>query len=145
MDNTDLPATLGGAILTEPIWLQAWVMLLVIAQLGAVLFVVGRDNSNWIVRKECLAIISGFIVAAIIMDWMYVQYGYVRLLGLAHLVAWTGPFIWVFLRRKLIGTESMYGKYILFYLAISGISLLIDTIDVIRYMAGDGELFGRWG
>jgi hypothetical protein len=144
MNNSDLPATLAEAILTEPFWLQAWVMLLVIAQLGAVLFVVGKDNGNWFLRKECLAIIPGFIVAAIVMDWMYGQYGYVRLLGLAHLVAWSGPFVWIFLRRKLIGIESVYGKYILFYLVVSGTSLLIDAVDVIRFMVGDGDLFMRW-
>jgi len=69
MNSSNLPATLAEAILTEPIWLQAWVLLLV-AQLDALVFVIGRDKGNWIVRKECLAIIPGYIAAGIIMDWM---------------------------------------------------------------------------
>jgi len=47
-----LPTTRAEAILTEPLWLQTWLVVLVIAQLGAVLFVVGKNNGNWIVRKE---------------------------------------------------------------------------------------------
>jgi len=69
MNSSILPATLAEAVLTEPTWLQAWVLLLV-AQLGALVFVIGRDKGNWIVRKECLAIIPGYIAAGIIMDWM---------------------------------------------------------------------------
>jgi len=30
------------------------------------------------------------------------------------------------------------------YLLIAGASLLIDAIDVVRYLVGDGELLGRW-
>ncbi|MBL4819729.1 MAG: hypothetical protein JKY98_01890 [Gammaproteobacteria bacterium] len=145
MDNLEIPATLGEAIATEPMWLQAWVMVLVIAQLGAVLFIVGRDNGNWIIRKECLAIIPGFFVAAMILNLLYAQFGYVRLLGLAHVIGWSGPFIWVLMRRKIIGFASVYGKYIHFYLLISGLSLIIDSLDVVRYIVGDGDLFMRWG
>lgn len=31
-----------------------------------------------------------------------------------------------------------------FYLVIAGISLLVDAVDVIRYLLGDGELYLRW-
>jgi hypothetical protein len=144
MDNTQLPATLNEAILTEPVWLQAWVLILVVSQLGALAFVLGRSAGHWVLRKECLAIIPGFVVAAIIMDGMYGQFGYVRLLGLAHLIGWTGPWLWVLSRRSLIDTATLYGKYLMFYLVVAGISLMIDAIDVMRYMAGDGELYLRW-
>ncbi|XOV85807.1 MAG: hypothetical protein ACFHX7_12540 [Pseudomonadota bacterium] len=125
MEQT-LPPTLGEAIATEPAWLQAWVMTLVLSNLLAILFVVGRENGKWTVRYEPIAIVASFIAAGVLMGWMYGQFGYVRLLGLAHLVFWTPVYIWVLTRRKAIGTASLYGKYIVLYLVIAGTSLVID-------------------
>ena len=145
MNSTEIPATLGEAIATEPAWLLAWLMVLVAANLGALLFAVGRDQGAWIVRKEAIAIVISFILAGIIMEWMYSVFGYVRLLGLAHIVAWGPAYAYVLIRRKQIGLQSLYGKYLHFYLVIAGTSLIIDAIDVLRYLLGDGELYLRWG
>ena len=48
-----------------------------------------------------------------------------------------------FYRRAEIGTTSLFGKYAHVYLVIAGISLLIDSIDVLRYLVGDGQLLNR--
>ena len=144
MNESQIPPTLSEAIATEPWWLLAWLMLLGVAQLGAIAFAAGRENGNWFIRPECFAIVPGFILAGILMNWMYGEFGYVRLLGLAHIIGWTLPFFWVISRLPEIGTESLYGKYIRFYLGITGTSLVIDALDVIRYALGDGELYLRW-
>lgn len=141
---TDLPATLNDAIATEPLWLQAWVLVLVVANLAALRFVVGRRDGRWVVRPELIAIVASFVAAALFMGWLYEQVGYVRLLGLAHLVCWGPAWVWVLSRRRAIGTRTVFGKYVHLYLLIAGASLLIDAIDVVRYLVGDGELLGRW-
>ncbi len=84
-----MPATLGDAIGTEPAWLQAWVLILGAVHIAAVAFVVGRDRGRWVVRPEPIAVVVSLIAAALFMTWLYSQVGYVRLLGLAHLVCWT--------------------------------------------------------
>ncbi len=144
MNEAQLPATLGGAIGTEPMWLQAWVMVMVLVHLAAIFFLVGREQQRWRIRIEPIAIIASFLIAAVIMSWMYDRIGYVRLLGLAHLIAWTPVYVWLFLRRKRFPLASVYGKYIHLYLIVAGIALVIDAVDVIRHLAGDGELFMRW-
>lgn len=144
MNQTELPATLGAAIGTEPFWLQTWVMTMVLVHMAGLLFVVAREQQRWRLRLEPLAILASFLVAAIIMSWMYDRVGYVRLLGLAHLMAWTPVYVWIFLRRQRFPWATVYGKYIYLYLLVAGISLVVDAVDVIRYLAGDGELFMRW-
>lgn len=144
MENTSIPATLAEAILTEPLWLQLWLMLLVMANLAAIAFLPDRREAGWQVRKESLAIIVSFIAAAIIMDWMYASYGYVRLLGLAHIVAWTPAYVFVLMQRKRLGLSTWFGKYIHVYLIVAGLSLVVDAADVVRYLLGDGELYLRW-
>ncbi|MFU8814786.1 MAG: hypothetical protein ACNA7W_05540 [Pseudomonadales bacterium] len=84
--GAQLPASLGEAIATEPMWLQAWV-----------------------------------------------------------LIAWTPVYTWILLRRHRFDAGTAYGNYIRAYLVIAGISLIIDAADVLRYLAGDAELFMRWG
>lgn len=140
-----IPATLTEAIASEPTWLRAWVMLLVVTHtVAAIAFIVGKESGGWRVRGEPIAIIVGFVAAGMLMNWMYAEYGYVRLLGLAHLIGWTPAYLWVLTRRKRIGVATLYGKYIHAYLLIASVSLVIDTIDVIRYLLGDAELFMRW-
>jgi len=141
-----MPPTLNDAMATEPLWLQAWIMVLVVANLAAVLFVVRRRETGGLgLRVEPIAIVLSFLAAGSFMGWLYEQVGYVRLLGLAHLVFWGPVWGWILSRRRAIGTASLFGRYVHVYLAIAGVSLLIDAIDVVRYLVGDGELLHRWG
>ena len=144
MGELDIPATLGEAIATEPSWLQLWVLVLVVINLAGILFVIGKDAGRWKVRAEPIWILVSFFVAAVIMNWMYGEFGYVRLLGSAHLIAWLPVYVWIFRRRSGIGLQSVFGKYIHTYLIVAGVSLIVDFIDLIRYLSGDGDLFNRW-
>ncbi len=139
-----LPPTLNEAIATEPGWLQAWVMALVATHLAALVFVVGRRDGRFFARPEPIAIAASFLAAGAAMGWLYGQVGYVRLLGAAHLVFWGPVWAWVWTRRKEIGTDSGFGKFVLVYLAVAGTSLVVDAIDVVRHLVGDGQLFLRW-
>jgi len=142
--NTELPASVIAAMRTDPIWLQAWVALLAITVLAALFFRVERDERGVTLRREPLAILVAFAIGGALMEWLYAQVGYVRLLGLAHLVTWGPAWYWILGRRRTIGTESSFGKYIHTYLIVAGICLVIDVIDLVRYLVGDGELLNRW-
>ena len=142
MENA--PANLNEAIATEPMWLQLWVLVLVVTNLAALLFVVGRRDGAFRVRPEPIVVVVAFVAAGAFMGWLYEQAGYVRLLGLAHVVFWGPAWVWILSRRKAIGTGDLFGKYVHLYLGIAGVSLVIDVIDVVRYLVGDGELLNRW-
>lgn len=131
------PATLGEAIATQPNWLQGWVMILVITHVLAIPFVVYRDDGRWRVRLEALAIFVSFLVAGAFMGWLYQRVGYVRLLGLPHLLFWTPVYVWI-LRRRRDFAGSLFGRYLPLYLVVAGISLVVDAVDVVRYLLGDG-------
>ncbi|MEE9433330.1 MAG: hypothetical protein V3V15_03730 [Sphingorhabdus sp.] len=132
------PATLGEALMMQPAWLLIWLGFLGAANLGAVLFIVGRKDGKWIFRIEALAILLAFMAAGSFMEYLYGQHGYVRLLGLAHIVFWTPVYAWIWFKRRQLHppSESLFGKFLVFYLLIDGISLVIDVIDVIRHFAG---------
>ncbi|QJB69170.1 hypothetical protein [Parasphingorhabdus halotolerans] len=130
-------ATLGEAIAMQPLWLKSWMYLLGAINLASIFFVLKRVDGKWRLRLEAIAILISFFAAGAFMEWLYAQYGYVRLLGLAHLIFWTPAYAWIFRKRKqLVASAPVFGKYILAYLVINGISLIIDSIDVVRYFTG---------
>ena len=135
--TSEMPVDLMAAIATEPLWLQIWVGLLGLANLGALLFVLVKQDDKWRPRKETLAILASFMLAGAFMEWLYHQVGYVRLLGLPHLVFWTPVYAWLLLRYRKGDFSGLFKHYLLFYLIIAGISLVIDSVDVIRYLLGD--------
>jgi len=139
-----MPPTLNEAIATEPLWLQAWVFLLVVVNVTALLFVVGREDGRWRPRWEPIAILLSFVASSAFMGWLYQQVGYVRLLGLAHLLFWGPVWAWLLMRRRAIGTASWFARYVRAYLIVAGTSLAIDAVDVVRYLLGDRELLNRW-
>lgn len=130
------PTTLNEAIMMQPTWLRAWLVLLVSTNLAAVLFVVGRRAGKWIFRVEALVILAAFFAAGAYMNYLYAQYGYVRLLGLAHLVFWGPAYAWIWTRRELHPRTTLFGKYLLLYFVIDGLSLIIDAVDLVRYFIG---------
>lgn len=73
----------------------------------------------------------------ITMMTMYRLLGYVRLLGLSHVIWWTPLLVWmtpILIRDRPSGN---YGVWLYLLLASNFASLVIDYIDVIRYLLGD--------
>ena len=129
---------LGDAIwATQPAWLLAYLMVLVAANLGAVFFIAKKTPQGWRPRYEALAIVAAFLLAGEFMEYLYQQYGYVRLLGLAHIVFWTPVYAWIFTHRKDYAAYPYFSKFVPFYLVMAGISLTIDVIDLLRYALGE--------
>ncbi|MEO0440512.1 MAG: hypothetical protein AAF067_06505 [Pseudomonadota bacterium] len=131
------PATLGEAIALQPTWLKIWMYSMGAVNMAAILFLFKRREKSWGVRLEAWTILAAFFAAGVMMNMLYAEYGYVRLLGLAHLVFWTPAWLWIWSRRAdHAPADTLFGKYVLLYLTINGIALAIDTVDVVRYFTG---------
>jgi len=138
--------TLTDAMALEPVWIRAWLTVLVSVHFAALLFIVHLDPGAWRIRLEPIAILASFFAAGVLMNAVYAQVGYTRLLGVAHIVFWSPVYVWILRRRRAIGARSLFGKYLHVYLLVAGVSLLIDAIDVVRYFTGDDQsILHRWG
>ncbi len=80
------------------------------------------------------------IMASFLIMWaIYAQKGFVRLLGLGHLIAWTPQMAW-YTQVILQGdTAGWFQYWIISVLAVNGISMVIDFVDVVRYSLGDKQ------
>ena len=116
----------------SPPWL-VWVGLLVLVNSVIPLF--------YLSTVEARVILTAFLLAGLIMILLFQAFGFVRLLGAGHLLAWTPAVAWLFTRLPAIEYDSTFGRWIIAVLVIDVIALLIDAIDVSRYAAGDREPF----
>ena len=137
--NESMPVDLGAAIASSASWVQIWVQILVVVNLAAIFFVVVRKDGKFSVRIEAIAIVASFVLAGAMMTWMYTQIGFVRLLGLPHLIFWLPIYVWLLLKFRAGAFDAPFKYYLLLYFLIAGISLVIDLSDVTRYLIGERQ------
>ncbi len=122
--------TLVADILLKPVWLQAWVGWMVFVNLvGSIIFLGARVEAKWV--------LLAFLGAALSMEAMYQQFGYQRILGLAHVIFWTPLVIYLWRRHQGGGRPGMASKWLAVVFATNLTSLAIDYIDVARYLSGE--------
>ena len=132
-----MPESLVVAAAMEPAWLRWWFRALLFSNLAAIFFILHKVQGKWRVRPESTAILLSFVAVGIMMNWMYAKVGYVRLLGLPHLIFWTPIYFWMLSKFRRDTYTGPFRYYVFFYLVIIGASLVIDTSDLIRYLLGD--------
>ena len=123
------PAYLHQAIMMQPLWLQIWVGWMGLINFGGALAFIKRAEAKWV--------LAAIIAAAIMMSWLYDQIGYQRLLGLPHVIFWTPLLIYLWRRRAQWDLSRLSGKWLLILFATNLTSLVIDYIDVARYLSGE--------
>ena len=117
----------GMATLARPWWI--WVGLLGLANMGAPLFFLGSLEARVILA----AILAGALVQLAIVS----RLGFVRLLGLGHIVAWVPMLLWLVPRLATLDPATPFGGWLFAVVALDLASLAIDFVDVGRYLAGE--------
>jgi hypothetical protein len=125
--------TLSEAIATQPPWVQYWLYVLVfcIVVLPLALLIWKETRLTGVVT------IAASIFAGIGVSRLYDHLGYVKLLGLPHIILWT-PLVWLLWRQ--IKREDMPvwpRRVMIVVLAALVVSLVFDYVDVARYALGE--------
>jgi hypothetical protein len=125
--------TLSEALGAQPAWLTVWFYWLAFAVFALPLaLLIWRQT-----RLAAVLSIAGNIFNAITVPWMYAQLGYVKLLGLPHIIAWV-PLVW-YLYRLIKQPDMPAGpRWIMIVVLVTLLgSLAFDVTDVIRYALGE--------
>jgi hypothetical protein len=94
-------------------------------------------------QPEGQATLASYFIAATIIVPLHRRLGWVRLLAVAH-APWLVLLPWLALRLVHTDPTGNLRLFILTVLAVDGVSLLIDFVDLGRYVAGDrAPLVGR--
>lgn len=79
-----------------------------------------------------------FVISAGLMIFLYASRGFSRILGAGH-VLWVGLLPWLWSRHDLIQSDEWLSHWIITVIVINGLSLIVDAIDVVRYVRGDRQ------
>ena len=108
-----------------------WMGLLVLVNIGGGLFFIRTMEGQ-------LALVC--MMAAFLIMWViYVKKGFVRLLGLGHLIAWTPQVAWYVQVIQQGNAEGWFQYWLISAIAVNGLCLMIDLVDVVRYSLGDKQ------
>ncbi|MEE9213079.1 MAG: hypothetical protein V3U29_10550 [Phycisphaeraceae bacterium] len=120
--------TFHKGLLKSPIRVRLWLMLLVVFNLVVPLF--------FLDRLEAQVVLAALLASMLLMTVLTGLTGFTRLLGLGHIL-WV-PMLW-FLWGRLgqIPADDAFGLWLRVLMILNAISLVVDGVDVIRYIAGD--------
>ena len=87
-------------------------------------------------HPEARVITVVFLAGGTLMGYLTAETGFSRLLGLGH-VFWYPLLIWLAMRMEMFPAAESFGLWIRALMVTNAISLVIDTVDVIRWLRGD--------
>ena len=90
-------------------------------------------------RRDALIVLLTNISVIVAMGWLYRQIGYVRLLGVVHVILWTPLFVYLFNRAKNGELTLAFRLVIWIFVATLAVSLAFDYVDVVRYLLGERD------
>ena len=117
-------------IMRMPLHWQLWLLLLITANLIVPLF--------FLARLEARVVVGTLFGSMILMTLITGYSGFTRLLGLGHIL-WFPLLYFLWTRLSHFPPDDIFGIWIRVLITINALSLVIDVIDVIRYLAGDRE------
>ncbi len=115
-------------IMSMPIYWQLWLMLLVTFNLIIPLFFLNR--------LEAQVVVGALVASMILMTVLTAISGFTRLLGLGH-IFWIPLLYFLWMRLEQNPADDFFGLWLRVLMIINAASLIIDVIDVGRYIAGD--------
>lgn len=113
---------------------RLWAILLMLVNLGALAFV-GTIHGQ--------IALAAMLAAVTVMALLYIKHGFVRLLGAGH-VFWIPMLVWFATNLPDRAADPALFFWVIAVMAFDAGSLVIDAIDVARYLAGERAPFYTW-
>ncbi len=117
-------------VIRSPLPVRLWLMLLVAANLGAPLF--------FLDHLEAQVVLVCFMASVALMTILTGLTGFTRLLSVGH-IFWVPMLFWLWNRLDQIPAQDAFGIWIRVLMTANLVSLLLDTVEVIRYIRGERE------
>ncbi len=116
-------------LLLMPLHWRAWLLALVSANLFAPLF--------FLARVEAQVVVAALVVSMVLMTILTGRFGFSRILGLGHIIAWVPLLAFLWSRLPDTPSSDSFGLWLRIVIALDAASLVIDAVDVVRFLAGD--------
>ncbi len=125
--------TLQEAIAQQPAWIGYWLKWLLFGAFILPLALLFWRQS----RVAGIVAVAASLTGALGTNWLYNQMGYVKLLGLAHIIVWTPLAIYLVYQIRRADMPK-WPRWIIGVVLVSILtSLAFDYTDVLRYLLGE--------
>jgi hypothetical protein len=121
---------LNKGLFKMPLPWKMWLLLLVVANVFVPLF--------YFQQLEAQIVLGTMAANMALMTFLTSRFGFTRILGLGH-IFWIPLLAFLLTRLGDISAGDSYGAWLRALIVVNSGSLLIDMVDVIRYMAGNRE------
>ena len=125
---------LGIVLLRFRLLPRVWAILLIVVNLSSVFFL------DTLYGQVAFAVMW---VGVVIMVWIYSKLGFVRLLGIGH-VFWIPILVCFAMKLPIVSEQGWLSVWLVSLMIGNGISLLIDGIDVGRFVLGERKPHYSW-
>jgi hypothetical protein len=119
-----LISSFGEHVLAQPLWLKVWIGWMIVVNTAS--FAVLSRTAG---RATALAWLGNLAT----MTVLFAMLGYVRLLGLSHVLWWTPLLVFLWRQRPWPATGT-FGLWIRILFVTNLVSLVVDYLDVARYL-----------
>ena len=97
----------------------------------------------FISHVEAQVVLVVTTIAVMGQTLIYQRIGFTRILGSTHIL-WVPMFAWMATRLDTIMGEPGLANWLALLFATNMVSLVIDTIDAIRFLRGERSPYYRW-
>ena len=115
-------------LLAMPLHWRAWLLVLLSGNLFAPLAFLGH--------VEAQAVLGSLMVSMGLMTALTARFGFSRILGLGHIV-WVPLLVFLWSRLPDVPASDAFGLWLRTVMALNATSLVIDAVDVARFLAGE--------
>ena len=119
---------LNRGLFKMPLPWKLWLSLLVAANVFVPLF--------YFQQLEAQIVLGTMAANMALMTYLTARFGFTRILGLGH-IFWIPLLGFLLTRLGSIPAGDSYGAWLRALILLNSVSLLIDIVDVRRYLAGD--------
>ena len=121
-------------LMKMPLHWQLWLAILVTSNGVVPLFFLNH--------LEAQVVVLTLVASMILMTVLTALSGFTRLLGLGH-VFWIPLLYFLWLHLEQNSADDFFGIWIRVLMIVNATSLVIDSVDVGRYIAGDRSETGQ--
>ena len=121
---------LNKGLFKMPLPWKMWLLLLVAANVFVPLF--------YFQQLEAQIVLGTMVANMALMTFLTGRFGFTRILGLGHIL-WGPLLAFLVVRLGDIPDNDAFGIWIRAVIVLNGISLAIDAVDAIRYLAGERQ------
>ena len=129
----DMVVSFLVGVFAQPVAVQLWAVWMVAVVIATPIMM----RNFGAARRDTLIVASSTVALLVVMPLWHDHIGYVRLLGLPHILVWTPLAVYLYYRRQHLSSPWQIRWAVTVFMLTIVVSLAFDYVDAVRYILGE--------